>query len=267
MAALLGSPGQSNYSAANGALDGAMSALNRPGCLSLQWGPWAGGGMAGALEERQQQRLEALGVRMLDPQLALAALGDLISRAVSGSIGVLDVDWARIARQAGARQGAPLELLAAAEAATGDAPSGPPPTVVLLQETPPAERRAVLQGFVQKQLAKVMGVADPGQIDPGEPLFNMGLDSLMALELMVLLEKNLGITLTEALVFEHPTIEDLVRYFLSVLFEEQASPAALATPAPSLVIPEAVDPAWEEQLQAVTELDEDELLKQLQGGV
>jgi NADPH:quinone reductase-like Zn-dependent oxidoreductase/acyl carrier protein len=266
MAALLGSPGQSNYAAANGALDGAIAALNSPGWLSLQWGPWAGGGMAGALEERQQQRLEALGVRMLDPQLALAALGDLISRGVSGSIGVLDVDWARIARQAGARQGAPLELMAAAEEATGDAPSGPPPTVVLLQETPPAERRAVLQGFVQQQLAKVMGVADPGQIDPGEPLFNMGLDSLMALELMVLLEKNLGITLTEALVFEHPTIEDLVRYFLSVLFEELTPSAPVVASTSTPVVAEAIDPAWEERLQAVTELSDEELLSQLQGG-
>ena len=266
MAALLGSPGQSNYAAANGALDGAIAALNRPGWLSLQWGPWAGGGMAGALEERQQQRLEALGVRMLDPQLALAALGDLISRGVSGSIGVLDVDWVRIVRQAGVRQGAPLELLVAAEQDTGDAPSGPPPTVVLLQETPPAERRAVLQGFVQQQLAKVMGVADPGQIDPGEPLFNMGLDSLMALELMVLLEKNLGITLTEALVFEHPTIEDLVRYFLSVLFEDQAFSDAVANPAPTSLIREVTEPDWEEQLQAVAELSDEELLSQLQGG-
>ena len=76
-----------------------------------------------------------------------------------------------------------------------------------------------------------MGVADPDQIDPGEPLFNMGLDSLMALELVVLLEKNLGITLTEALVFEHPTIEDLVTYFLSVLFPEQAAaPSAVVVP-------------------------------------
>jgi acyl carrier protein len=222
--------------------------------------------MAGALEERQKQRLEALGVRMLDPQLALTALGDLIDRGVSGPVGVLDVDWVRIARQAGSRQGAPLELLASANQDAGEAPNGPPPTVLLLQETPPAERRAVLQGFVQQQLAKVMGVADPGQIDPGEPLFNMGLDSLMALELMVLLEKNLGITLTEALVFEHPTIEDLVLYFLSVLFEQQASPAAVATPAPSPVIAEAADPAWEEQLQAVRELSDEELLSQLQGG-
>lgn len=44
--------------------------------------------------------------------------------------------------------------------------SGPPPTVALLLETPVAERRSLLQGFVQQQLAKVMGVADPDQIDP-----------------------------------------------------------------------------------------------------
>ena len=79
--------------------------------MSLQWGPWAGGGMAGALEERQKQRLEALGVRLLEPKLALEALGELIARGASGSIGVLDVDWARIARNAGGRQGAPVPPL------------------------------------------------------------------------------------------------------------------------------------------------------------
>jgi len=179
---------------------------------------------------------------------------------------VLDVDWARIARQAGSRQGAPLELLAAAaEQECSEAPTGPPPTVLLLQDTPPAERRSLLQRFVQQQLAKVMGVSDPDQIDPGEPLFNMGLDSLMALELMVLLEKNLGITLTEALVFEHPTIEDLVRYFLSVLFPEDSTTAPAAASAPPLE-PASVDPAWEQQLQAVSALDDEELLRQLQGG-
>ena len=221
--------------------------------------------MAGALEERQQQRLEALGVRLLEPSLALEALGDLINRGASGAIGVLDVDWARIARQAGSRQGAQLELLAAADQECAEAPTDPPPTVILLQDTPPAERRSLLQRFVQQQLAKVMGAADPDQIDPGEPLFNMGLDSLMALELMVLLEKNLGITLTEALVFEHPTIEDLVRFFLSVLFPEDSPPASAAPSAPPLETA-PVDPAWEQQLQAVSALDDEELLRQLQGG-
>jgi len=67
------------------------------------------------------------------------------------------------------------------------------------------------------------------------------------------------------LVFEHPTIEDLVAYFLSVLFPHKAA-ATAATVVSSPVLLESTDQAWDEQLQAVSELDEDELLSQLQGG-
>lgn len=278
MASLLGSPGQTAYGAANAALEAAMEQANRPGWMALQWGPWAGAGMAGALQERQRQRLESLGVRLLDQQLAFAALDDLIARGASGTIGVLDVDWQRLARQAGDRNGAPLQAVAAAQAALvdeeGAEPQGPPPYMAVLEETPPAERRLVLQGFVQQQLAKVMGVSDPDQIDPGEPLFNMGLDSLMALELMVLLEKNLGITLTESLVFEYPTIEDLVGYFLSVLFAADspasASPKRAAPSSPALPPPDMTQPVsdsdWAEQVQEVAALSTDELLRQLRAG-
>jgi acyl carrier protein len=265
MAALLGSPGQSSYGAANGALDGAMAALGRPGWMSLQWGPWAGGGMAGGLEERQRQRLEGLGVRLLEPMRALESLGQLIARGASGAVGVVDADWPRLARQAGPRLGAPLELLALG---APEAAEGPPAYVAVLEGTPAAERPRLLQRFVQQQLAKVMGVSDPDQIDPGEPLFNLGLDSLMALELMVLLETNLGITLTESLVFEHPTIEALTRHFLEVLFGDAPAAAAVAaapvaSSAPAA--PVASDPAWQEQLEQVAGLDEQELLRQLRG--
>ena len=219
--------------------------------------------MAGALEERQKQRLEALGVRLLEPNQALEALGELIDRGASGAIGVLDVDWARIARNAGSRQGAPLKLLAAAaEQESAEAPSGPPPTVALLMETPVAERRSLLQGFVQQQLAKVMGVADPDQIDPSEPLFNMGLDSLMALELMVLLEKNLGITLTEALVFEHPTIDDLSRHFILTLFgdtQEKTSSGSHVERKAGWQEQHA-DQDWDDKTKLVSELGDDEIL-------
>jgi hypothetical protein len=91
---------------------------------------------------------------------------------------------------------------------------------------------------------------------------------------MVLLEKNLGITLTESLVFEHPTIEDLVRYFLSVLFpgNGSASPPANASVPLSPARPAAAtaEPAsesdWVEHVQEVTALSTDELLRELRGG-
>lgn len=275
MAALLGSPGQSTYAAANGALDGAMALAARPGWMSLQWGPWAGAGMVGALEERQRQRLEAMGVRALEPALALAALAELIARGASGVIGVLDVDWPRIARQAGVRPSAPLQVLVAAAEASADASAkgeaaALPAYAAVLAGTPAAERPRLLRRFVQEQLAKVMGMGDADQIDPGEPLFNLGLDSLMALELMVLLETNLGITLTESLVFEHPTIDDLTAYFLSLLFPPE--PAGVSTvaaaPPPAAAAPQTTtdsDPAWAERVAQVSSLDDDDLLRQLRG--
>jgi acyl carrier protein len=107
-----------------------------------------------------------------------------------------------------------------------------------------------------------MGVGDPQQIDPSEPLFNMGLDSLMALELTVLLETNLGVRLTESLVFEHPTVDDLVHYFLcEVLFPEGRAPE----PQPATPEPQHPTPAWDQQVADVAALDTADLLRQLRG--
>jgi len=315
MAALLGSPGQSNYCAANGALDALAnssradrnseshasqkstiqesevlqnaSSLWGPQ-LSIQWGPWDGAGMAGALGERERQRFAALGVHLLPPDGAFEALGMLLRRGISGAVGVLDLDWPRLAEQGGARQAAALELMVAhaqtLAAARGSECAGiaeTPAYLKVLEDTPPLERQAVLVGFVQQQLAKVMGLGDPQQIDPTEPLFNMGLDSLMALELTVLLEKNLGVRLTESLVFEHPTVDDLVRYFLrDVLFPEKEPISTLphttsgvskppnqgsdrtihTTPSPTTAPTD-----WDQQVADVAAMDAADLLKQLRG--
>ncbi|MCP9793026.1 SDR family NAD(P)-dependent oxidoreductase [Vulcanococcus limneticus Candia 3F8] len=244
MASLLGSPGQAAYTAANAALDSAMEIEARPGWMSLQWGPWQGAGMAGTLEQWQRDRLQLLGIELLKPDLALQALGDLIQRGAYGSIGILDVDWQRLSQQLGHRNGAPLEVIRAAQATAAQSesedPSGQPVFVGILANLPGAERPLALQAMVQQQLAKVMGISEPSQIDPCEPLFNLGLDSLMALELMVLIEKNLGITLTESLVFEHPTIEDLCKHFLAELFAEPFTNQGPATQNPEpKVMPEA----------------------------
>jgi acyl carrier protein len=275
--------------------------------------------MAGVLGDRDRQRLQALGVHLLPPDGALEALGQLLRRGAAGAVGVLDLDWPRLAAQASPRQAALLEPLvaranarAAAGYGTGSGAGGsaagagasgasgaaraaaePPAYLKVLADTPPLERQAVLVGFVQQQLAKVMGLGDPQQIDPGEPLFNMGLDSLMALELTVLLEKNLGVHLTESLVFEHPTVDDLVRYFLrDVLFPENepevhtTSGVSDAQKQPDFVMqpkslpqdPLLDDPSltpdtksaptadsWDQQVADVAAMDTADLLRQLRG--
>jgi hypothetical protein len=75
VASLLGSPGQANYSAANAALDAAASSWQHTGLptVSVQWGAWAGGGMA-ANDASTAARVARLGMSLIQPQQGLQAL-------------------------------------------------------------------------------------------------------------------------------------------------------------------------------------------------
>jgi hypothetical protein len=75
VASLLGSPGQVNYAAANAGLDAAAGAAQPAGipAVSVQWGAWAGGGMAAA-DAQTAARVERMGMSLISPAAGLAAL-------------------------------------------------------------------------------------------------------------------------------------------------------------------------------------------------
>src|SRR5262249_55269816 len=92
---LLGSPGQGNYAAANAYLDALAAHRQSSGLpgLSLNWGAWAGGGMAA--QQTVGRRLAARGLTPLGPERALEIFGHAIRERAAGSLAVLAVDWAR----------------------------------------------------------------------------------------------------------------------------------------------------------------------------
>ena len=106
-----------------------------------------------------------------------------------------------------------------------------------LATTPVARRRAVVHNFVRERAHRARGI-DPGRpIDPRTPLGDLGLDSLLAVELRNTLGTALGTSLPATLLFDYPTIAALTDHlFREVLGESDGAadaPAPAATAAPA----------------------------------
>ena len=100
VAALLGSPGQASYAAANSSMDFLPSAWRRGGSptTAIQWGPWADIGMAAGRPELAI-RADRSGLCMLTPEQGLAALGGVLESrppaAASGVVVAAPISWRR----------------------------------------------------------------------------------------------------------------------------------------------------------------------------
>ena len=87
-------------------------------------------------------------------------------------------------------------------------------------------------GLVTRETAKVLGLDAGGAIDTARPLVDMGLDSLLAIELVGALRKATGRGLPATLVFDHPTIDALAAH-LAATAPATSAPAAASSAPPS----------------------------------
>ena len=213
IASLIGSPGQGNYAAANAFMDALMqqrSALGQSG-LSINWGPWAEVGMAAQLETDMQSRMSARGITLLDPDQSLQTLGELIAQPTS-QVGVFSIDWPRFSSQL--PPGVSLPMLEGFRASVDESEGDRLQGLDQLKQVPATERRSHLVAHIQAEIADVLGYSSPEEIALDQPLADLGVDSLMAVELANQLEYNLGPTIPASFLFEHPTLEGLVEYLI-----------------------------------------------------
>ncbi len=93
-----------------------------------------------------------------------------------------------------------------------------------LEEAPATKHWDLLQAHVREQVARVLGLDQPYQLKPRQGFFDMGLNSLSAVELVNSLQTSVGQSLSATLVFEFPTIEDLTAYLgREILLLEETS--------------------------------------------
>jgi acyl carrier protein len=78
-----------------------------------------------------------------------------------------------------------------------------------MREATADEREPLLLSFLQAEASRVLGFGASHAVNPRQPLNELGLDSLMAVELRNTLRMALGINLPATLLFNYPTLEAL----------------------------------------------------------
>ncbi|NDJ19426.1 type I polyketide synthase [Myxacorys almedinensis] len=225
-ASLLGSPGQGNYAAANAFLD-ALAHHRRsqklPG-LSINWGAWSDIGMAATLSSRHQARLATQGLSAIAPEQGLYLLGQLLGQPLA-QVGVLPVEWSVFGQQFSPGQHPPLlsELLRDAHPNVAPLSAQQREFLQRLQSASEGDRQPLLKTYLQEKAAKVLGLTTSA-IDTERSLHDLGLDSLMAVELTSLIRTDLQVDLPVRALIEDPSIANLAALLAAQLNPEGAKP-------------------------------------------
>ena len=225
IASILGSQNRAHYAAANAALDVLAAERRRLGlaALTVNWGPWKGGGMA---TSPHLEQFERIGNRGLRPDDAVRALEMLLARG-SAVASVADIDWTTFAPIYEARRARPILAEVSLEPGGQPAEEGPagPDWVARLRAVAPERRAAELGTLLAAQVSETLGFEDPASVPLDRNFYEIGMDSLMMADLVAALKRHLGAPCA-ALVFTQPTVSALARASMDALtFDPAPVPA------------------------------------------
>ena len=197
---------------------------------------------------------------VISAEQGMALLGQLPANGLA-QIGVLPIHQDTFAPSAPFF----IELVKAQRQAQATAvipsPSGPSHSLAeKLADAPASKRPGLLLAHIREVVRRILGF-DSGQLIPDQqPLGDMGMDSLMAVELSNRLRAGVGQSLPTTLAFEYPTIWALTRYLaeevLGLEMAETAVPETKTDDAAQAILTE-IDTLSESEI-------EDSLLKELE---
>lgn len=215
MTALVGAAGQTNYAAANAGLDALAEWRRARGLVatSIAWGPWSGGGMAS--RTGTDGSLEGAGVPALSPEVGIAALARLLATPEHApSVGILAIDWERyLARR---------ERLPLFDGLSRVAAQAPETASIDLASLAPDERPAAVRTQLAAELARVLGHASGAEVDTSLPFTDLGVDSLLAVDMRNRLEALFGFELPVTVLFDHANLDSLATHLVAELESKSA---------------------------------------------
>jgi acyl transferase domain-containing protein/acyl carrier protein len=194
VAAHLGPAGQASYAAANAVLDALAHRRRAQGlpASAVAFGPWAEVGMAARLGAPEQARLARLGLSALSTRDALAGLDAALATGEPHAVvaALLDEPAPKRPSQGGVGD---LGMLA------------------------PDERDRALREWVRAETARALGLSSPSDVPWERPLRELGMDSLVAVELRNAISMRLGRPLPATMAFDYPHVAAIARWLSAQL--------------------------------------------------
>ena len=229
---VMGNPGQANHAAANAFLDQLAAhrrAQGLPG-QAIAWGAWSEIGEAAEQRERIDRQRSALGGRWFTPQQGLRAFDQLVRQDVTTSV-VMSMDWSVFEEAVEDRPPFLEDLLSAESDDEADSRASSEDLLSRLREAP-ASREELLVSFLQQEVQAVLRLSMAPE--PTVGFFDLGMDSLMAVELRNRLNRAFAeeYVVPNTVVFDYPDIVSLARHLVGELGEVGSAPAAEAQPEP-----------------------------------
>jgi len=231
VASALGSAGQVNYAAANGYLDGLAAYLRSQGlpATAVNWGPWVPrvkGGMADS--DVVRRAAERAGLAVLSDEDA----GPLVAYASRSEHPQLIATELHVERYASQLAGHPKARLVAALAGVKPAERAPQPAQASqarghlraeLQDLASDARRRQLRDAVRALVSEALG--DASAVDDHRGFAEIGVDSIMAIDLRTKLAHALDMELPATLAIDYPSVAAMADYAENALFPAQTRAA------------------------------------------
>jgi len=258
--ALFGSGRMSAYGAANAFLDSFAHTLRSSGipALSVNFGSW---NELSHVPEAARQTFLLSGLHPMKSNEVLGALGRVMN-GDAAQVTLAQIDWTVLKSVYEARRRRPL-LANVANRRQQDRPIRSAPvtdTVTRLGLLAGTDRSRALMEIVRKEAASVLALS-PDEVDPNLGLFEIGMDSLMSVELRARLERTFERKLPSTLTFNYPNVRALAGYLEGLVAPKPSS--AVATTVAQSIAPNiaVVNPATPQSDHGA--MSEDELAAML----
>ncbi|HXZ17474.1 MAG TPA: SDR family NAD(P)-dependent oxidoreductase [Roseiarcus sp.] len=191
----IGNPGQGAYVAANGFLEGLARQRLSAGlpALAAAWGAIADVGVLAGNASTRSSLAERAGVQGIRAKAALDALGEALANpSGDATLVIADMRWATARERLPLLSSPTYGRLALREAACDLANDDVVDLAELVARRGPDQAKDVIIGVLIEEIGRVLRLPRD-EVSRTKPLAEIGLDSLMAVELAMSLEKRFGL--------------------------------------------------------------------------